>query len=732
MKIINSKSLIFLFFVGMNQLLAQGIRKHTAEKYFVNHDYSLAAPIYDELAYLTIHQKNTQKRDWTIVRRAAECNEFARNFEKSEVWYKELERSQQLTDVDIHNYVDILRYNGKYLEAEKYINQQHEKFPYDPFYNQYLEYEKFVHEMLKDSMSYHIKAEGFNSGLGEFAPEFYKDGLIFASKRRNYNLLGSKYGWDGGNFIDCYIVNPNVDNHHHHYESSTKIFHHGFRSNAHDGPISFNHDYSIAYITRNQIIKGKASKVIKLFLYISVKDDKGNWQVPVSFPYNSQEYSLGHATVNKAGNTMYFASNMPGGVGGVDIYKSDLINGAWSEPQNLGAPVNTAKNEMFPFVADDGTLYFSSEGHLGMGGLDIFTAIGDNGNFTKVENMGYPLNTNFDDFSIIVDSTNVHGFFSSNRGDHIDRIYSVRMEKLEFLLDGIVVENNSRKNAIENANVYIKNLKTQEIVQINSDSIGRFSQVLNKNTDYEITAGKETFVLLKEEIASTNGRTKSAIIPVQLLMSPTTIYFRGKVIDEDSKLPISQAKVTIRDNRTGKNVVIVTDSVGMVGMIVDRNNKYDIHADKKGYIAKEDFFETGNIEDVEKVVELNMHKIHQGDVLVIKDIFYDYNKSVLRSESYVELDKLKGFLFENPNIKVELSSHTDARGSDSYNQTLSQRRAQSCVNYLIEHGIPIAQIIAKGYGETKLVNHCANGIFCDDEVHQQNRRTEIKILKVTE
>jgi len=212
-----------------------------------------------------------------------------------------------------------------------------------------------------------------------------------------------------------------------------------------------------------------------------------------------------------------------------------------------------------------------------------------------------------------------------------------------------------------------------------------------------------------------------------LFLNPTTIIARIQVQEKKSKTPISGANVAIYNQETKKEKTLQTDENGYLELTVDRFQGYYTNASKKGYISAETNFKTTGYSDKFVVLELELSKISLGERFKIDNIFYDYDAATLREESEIALDKLAEFILEN-GLKIELSSHTDSRGSKRYNQTLSQRRAQSCVDYLIEKGVPKSKIVARGYGESKLVNHCKDGAECSEEEHQENRRTEVKIL----
>jgi outer membrane protein OmpA-like peptidoglycan-associated protein len=350
------------------------------------------------------------------------------------------------------------------------------------------------------------------------------------------------------------------------------------------------------------------------------------------------------------GQTLYFASSRPGGQGGNDLYKSTLgANNRFSTPENLGDQINTPGNENFPAVAPDGTLYFSSDGHPGLGKLDLFRV--EKG---KVVNLGAPINSTGDDFAPYVTGKDM-GVFASNRagGKGSDDLYMFRKKPLKLV----------------------------------------------------------------------------------------TFYAEGKVLGKDSKTgatePLAGETVTVLGANGQKVQDVTTGADGSFKVKLDTSATYSLVADRGGYFtARQGVSTVGKTpaqdqlaneqNDISIPVNLTLDKIVVNKAIVVENIFYDYNKWDIRPDAATELDKLVQTLVDNPDINIELSSHTDARGKDAFNQTLSQKRAQSAVDYIISKGIPAARITAKGYGEAKPVIKTAK----TEEEHQKNRRTEFKVTKI--
>lgn len=412
---------------------------------------------------------------------------------------------------------------------------------------------------------------------------------------------------------------------------------------CHAGPVSYCDATQELFVTlsnddapdiQNAIFK-KAQIRLKIVI---AKEINGKWTVTEELPFNSSKYSVGHPAISPTGDTLYFASNMPGSIGGsTDLYLSVRNNGKWGDPVNLGSKINTAGNDMFPFVYKNGMLIFASNGKkAGATDLDLYYSCPSGNNFTEPVSLN-EFNSDADDFGLVLYKNGKVGYFSSQRdgGEGDDDIYKALLEKEEYKLELLVR-------------------------------------------------------------------------------------------DDESHLPIPSAKVTFSD---GKN--FTTDQNGIVKRDLDYNTDYTATSQMKNYMDNTISFSTIDADYgvIKKVIDAEKLKV--GRKITINNIYYNFDKWNLLPESKVVLDKLVRIMKENPDLIAELGSHTDCRGSDAYNMKLSQKRSDSAVNYIVSKGISRDRIIAKGYGETQLINKCADGVPCSEAEHRMNRRTEFKILDNT-
>lgn len=491
-----------------------------------------------------------------------------------------------------------------------------------------------------------------NSDQSDFGPVFYNGNLVFASDYSREGGSGKQYGWTGRGYLDIVKAAPSAPDYFWGDMETPSVLNSKFNQVYHDGPCSFTADGNTIFLTRSYKDNAKKENGFKtnlLKLFYATKTD-GEWGEVQPFFLNSPDYSIGHPALSPDGQILYFASDMPGGLGGTDLWMCKREGEGWSPATNLGNTVNTTENEMFPYVKEDGRLFFASNGHPGYGALDIFCTKQENGAWTTPFNLKSPVNSSFDDFAIAFAPGKGNGFFSSNRpgGKGNDDIYGFK--RLE--------------------------------------------------------------------------------VPTPVVM-PLPAYITGIVKDKRTMVPIEGATVFALNPNTGKILVMKTGPDGVYKAAVERPGDYVVKGMKPTYLADCTPLPVTEIKPgttLSAPRALLLDKLEINRVFRIENIYYDFDKYNIRADASVELDKVVKILQENP-INVELGSHTDSRGTFKYNERLSQNRATSAVNYIVSQGIAQSRITAKGYGENQLTNKCADGVFCSEEDHQLNRRTEFKVIE---
>lgn len=713
------KQLILSAFIVVCFSVSGQLKQKVADQLFTRMEYYQCVEMFNELATKTMKGKGVENLE--NVRKAAISNYYLFKMEESIHYFDFLDKKSNLSELDRAYYIQSLRFIGKYKDAEKQVGVAQSLYPNNTYFNKLKNELKSFNSLFADSSSISVKKTKISSIYGDFAPTFYKDGLVYSTKSKNTEVLNGRYKWDNSFYVSLLQSKLQADS----SVENGKLLRHQFLDKAHDGPVAFTRDEQKMVITKNKFGKKKGKDVVVLAIYFSELKD-GKWTKLIPFEFNSNDYNVGHGCFSDDGNTLYFISDMEGGFGQTDIYRSQLMNGKWSKPENLGATYNTNMQEMFPYVNGD-KLYFASNGHFGLGGMDLFEADLTKGE--KPSNMGYPINTSADDFGLICDEEGHNGFFSSNREKNIDKIYSFKRKDIQLELIVNVFEKYDVNESVAHHPVYLINTSTDDKEEYFTNDEGNVHLSIRKNETYKLITSKEEFKLYKEETVSSIGVEKDSILKVDLLLLPTRITIALKVVAKDTRKPLEGAATTISHFSTNWDTLLVTNEYGLVTLTVDRNKNFWAHASKKGFIDAEKGFSTSNEDGKIIELELEMTPIKKGEKFKLENIFYDLNKSTLRPESMASLDKLADFIIKNE-IKIELSSHTDSRGSDAYNLKLSQARAQSCVDYLLTKGVRSVQIKAKGYGETQLINRCKNGVTCTEEEHQENRRTEVKILQL--
>jgi peptidoglycan-associated lipoprotein len=633
---------------------AQSNKMQKANARFQAGEYYAAIDYYRD-AYNSL-KDNTDKD--VILFKIAECYRMVNEPMKAELWYSKAIAKGYPDPMAVYYLAEAQKMNQKYEEAKENFKEFKKRAANDPRADEGIRSCDLATKWIDNPSGYIVESmKFFNTKQNDFAPA-YANGdysVVYLTSSREGSTGNAIHGATGQNFADIYI--SRVD-----------------RKGAWSGPIPLpeeintefdegtpclSNDFKTLYFTRCKTAKNKA---FGCQIYFCEQQGGDVWGKEKLIEIAGDTVVIAHPAISTDDMTLYFVSDMDGTLGGKDIWKVSRtsVGGEWSKPENMGPQINTKGDEVFPYVHPDGTFYFSSNGHAGMGGLDVFKATMQQNGDWKVENMEYPVNSNADDFGITFMADQEKGFLSSSRsakGD--DDIYMFSLPPLKFNAIGVVRDD---KADVVLPDATVKSISSDGItLDTKTDKNGVFRFILKPNTDYVFIASKEGYLNGKER-ETTKGLDRSRDFKPQILLT-----------------------------------------------------------------------------SIERPIELPY-------------IYYDFNKWDLRPESMVALDKLVETLNDNPNVTIELMSHTDSRGNDNDNMVLSQKRAQSVVDYLIEKGIAEDRLTAKGYGEstpksvdkkiaeqntflkegTVLTEEFINSLTDADlqEVaHQVNRRTEFKVLK---
>ena len=658
----------------------------------------------------------------TAIRNIADCYRLTNNSEKSEVYYAKVVKLADAKPIDKYHYAQSLMYNAKYDEAKKFFGEYSAVAGSDERAKNSISAIDKIDEFFRDSAKSVISKILINSDKADFSPVFFHEGIVFVSSRESM-AKDRTHTWTGNPFLTLYYAQGKQAN-----LRSPELFSKEIQSKFNDGPACFNQEGNELYLTRNSSsLSNRSERVVKLKI-VKSKFEEGKWSEPTDLPFISNQYNTAHAWLAKDGKRLYFASDMPGGFGGMDLFYVDKNEDGWSAPVNLGNKINTKGNELFPFVNDDNTLYFASDGQVGLGGLDVYECKYSNGKWSEPRNMGYPVNTHKDDFSLILDKEGSKGYLSSNRngGKGDDDIYFVELLK-KIVVAGTVTDKKTGK-PIEGADVILKDREGKEIARTLAKIDGTYEFELEYNKEYTLLAQKAGYSKETKTVSTISTRESKIVVDFQL--QKLIFGVEGIVSDKETKEPLDKSNVVLLDDQDKEIGNVTTGPDGYYFFNLGPDKNYRVKASKEGYFSKSEIVSTvGKKEGIIKQ-DMPLEKIVLNKPIRLDNIYYDLAKWNIRPDAAKELDKLVQILKDNPTIVIELSSHTDCRASDAYNWDLSDKRAKSAAKYIVEVGkIAKERITGKGYGETMLINRCANGVKCSEKEHQENRRTEFKVLK---
>ncbi|MGB1204086.1 MAG: carboxypeptidase regulatory-like domain-containing protein [Chitinophagales bacterium] len=778
MRNIRLASLLMLLLCISIALQAQDSRLKKANQMFEEFSFPEAAEQYKKML-----SKSDDIPEAKI--QLAECYRLMNMPVEAEYWFEQVVDLPESEPVHKYYYGLSLKANGKFDQARQMFMEYAQLVPADSRGLRQVEACEQANYFLTDPGIYEVSlAANVNSEKGDFGPAFFKDGIVYASES-NVKSSDQIYNWTEAPFLDLFYAEQDGDNAS--ALGKPEIFKGKVTSWLHEGTVTFTEDNQTMYFTRNSYNKGKIGydseekiKTVNLQIYRS-KANGDKWGDVQGVSFNNDDYSVGHPALSSDGQALYFVSDMPGGYGMTDIYVSYKNGEDWGTPENLGPEINTEGEEMFPYIAKDGTLYFASDALAGLGGLDIFSSSYDDGIWTAPENLRYPINTNGDDFAFIIDETNEKGYFSSNRpgGKGNDDIYS--FAKLKNVMTGVVVDCETQE-PIEDALVELK--ENGVVMQKRTtNKKGGFTFPISPGKDYEVVASKMDYDEGLQEI-STIGMSGTQIevkIPICPEGKKNQCLVTGLIYNTTSDEPVAGAIVTLTNSETNEEKVFTTTEDGTYEFYLDPESNYVLQATKEYYFAKSKTITTvgrdcsdplqkdlaididlvevtdggkdpklglgpnnpnngnGNNNNntdytpLPKPINITSGDLNQNaHILDLNHIYYDFDKAYIRKDAKEELNKVVSFMTDNPALVLELRSHTDARGTEEYNIELSERRAQSALEYILGRGIATNRISARGFGESEPANQCVDHTTCEDPEHQDNRRTEFWIIGIRE
>ncbi|MCW2120885.1 OmpA family protein [Flavobacterium sp. 7A] len=644
---------ITLLFLTLTSIFCLNIYSQKAKLELADKKYDRFAYIDAIKTYERIAEKGYRSAD--LFEKLGNSYYFNAQLEDAAKWYKELFATTTEVKPEIYyRYAQSLRSIGENKKADSVMLQFAALSSDDTRAELYTENQNYLNDIEANTGKYNVEKTNINTEFYDYGSSFYGKKLVFTSSRSTGGKNQKKHTWTNQYYTNIFVaeldeqLNP----------SNPVPLNNTINSKYNESTPVFTKDGTTMYFTRNNYLDGKKGKnennttLLKIYR-ATLKDDK--WSNIVELPFNSDDFSTAHPALSPDEKTLYFASDRPGTLGLSDIYSVSIKGiGTYGKPKNLGSKINTPGRETFPFINEKNEIFFASDGHPGLGGLDIFTSKIEDENFGDVHNIGADINSPDDDFGYLIDHETQRGFFTSNKpgGLGFDDIYK----------------------------------------------------------------------FLKIEI-------KKKPVCVQELF--------GQITDIDTKEVLPDTKLTLFDKDFNEVSSFITDQNGNYSIKVDCGKVYHLRAEKDKYNTREEKAIT-NSEDGKTQLDIALERItckvalgdDLGKCFGIKMIYFDLNKSDIRPEAAIDLEKILDVMNHYPYMKIDIRSHTDCRASFKYNEALSDRRAKSTVAWLVKRGIKADRLTGKGYGESQLVNKCSDGVSCTEEEHQLNRRSEFIITEL--
>jgi len=745
-----TRILVVSFLVATMTVVGQSGKLKKADNYFQKLSYSYASLLYEELLGSEMDSPKMKSN-------LAICYYNTGEMKKSEETFSQMINTDVATREDFFYYAQALKQNGKYVDSDLWMEKFNKLAANDARGLSFVNNPTYLEKIEKQGIHFTINNLNCNTPSADFGgyPSTVSKDAYFVSSRRKRVFVQNEWSWNSKRFLDLYKSTIASSSELENVELITKKVNTRF----HEGPMCFSPDGKYVYYTRNNIAKGSKRKdqkgIQNLKLYRSTVDSKGNWIKEEVLNFNSKDYSVGHPSVTADGKTLYFASDMPGGFGGADLYKVALnADGSYGKPENLGKLFNTEGQEMFPWMSNDGHLFFSSNGHIGLGGLDIFVMLPNKtGGFDKLMNVGKPVNGQHDDFAFTMNKDNKTGYFSSNRegGKGDDDIYSYVLTKpfkQNLIVEGIVADVQT-KEILPGSTIYLKDDKGNVLTTTIADDKGAYSFELEPDKNYMVSASKEKYFedLANFNTVNLNPDVETIKQDLDLEKDPGLALY-CLVTDAKSSAPLEGVKLTIIDKTNGQEFLSTTTTEngdakkGIADKKINDQITYTIKLEKEGYLTKTVVFSQRIVKpgiiNVHEDLDLTMDKLEVGidlaTIIDIKPIYFDLGKYNIRKDAALELDKIVKVMNDYPTMQIELGSHTDCRSSYAFNEKLSDNRAKASAAYIKARIKNPERIYGKGYGEYKLKVDCpcegAVKSTCTEAEHQQNRRTEFVIIKM--
>lgn len=710
------KLLIIICIISSLQVVLAQQELKRADTYFERAYYSDAILLYEELL-----PKNKSSK---LIKNLADSHYHTFNMKAAARWYGYLISNYGENVEESYHFKlnQSLKAIGEYDKADEILSN---------FYSQQAQADK-VTQLQKDRIylenvraigeRFAIENLAINTATSEFGAAKIDSNLVYSASRKQASALPKLYRWNNQNYLDIYshpIEKLEMG------DSLSSSLSKNINSNLHEGTFAITKDRKTIYFTRNSKKKTDTDKISNLKIY-KAEWINGEWKNLTALPFNSDDFSTEHPVLSPDETKLYFASDREGGFGSFDLYSVSIQkDGFYGSPTNLGQHINTDKKEQFPFLDQEGNLYFASNGHPGFGLLDVFMAKKHDGTFKKPDNLGLPVNSGYDDFSISLDEKGKTGYFASNRpsGKGSDDIYSFTETRALIIKDckqfisGVLTDKTTQL-PLANADLQLLSVNGKVIESIITGQDASFKFSVDCTTEYRIEAKKKGY---EDNFKSVQTyKERNAVKDGSLTLFSVREREKQKALalqkeeEEAEKIAKVEVERKIREEKVAEQRRIQLEK--------EIKEQAKVTQEK----AKKE-----RLKEIEEVIEKEEAIVKENNRTIIKteEIHFDYSLWYVRREARERLSKVVKIMEENPGMVIEIGTHTDIRGKAKYNKDLSQKRADSAKEFMTKNGIAENRIIAKGYGESQPIVKCKTEESCTEEDHEWNRRCELVVVQ---